>query len=54
MVAIPNPEIESTVALAAWRHMQECEELNTKAIEGFIKERCDKGPEKLGITCARE
>ena len=46
--------IEEPIALAAWRHMQECEELNTKAIEGFIAERCNKGPEKLGITCNKE
>lgn len=54
VISIPNPEIEEPIALAAWRHMQECEELNTKAIEGFIAERCNKGPEKLGITCNKE
>lgn len=54
VISIPNPEIEKPIALASWRHMQQCDELNTKAIEGFIDERCNKGPEKLGITCSRE
>lgn len=54
VVSIPNPEIEKPIALASWRNMQQCDELNTKAIEGFIAERCNKGPEKLGITCNRE
>jgi hypothetical protein len=54
VIAIPNPEIENTIALSAWRHMQECEELNTTAIQGFINDRCNKGPEKIGITCAEE
>ena len=54
VISIPNPEIEKPVVMTAWRHMQECEELNTTAIEGFIEERCNKGPEKLGITCARD
>lgn len=54
VISIPNPEIEKPIALAAWRHMQQCDELNTKAIEGFIAERCNKGPEKIGITCNEE
>ncbi len=54
VISIPNPEIEKPIALASWRHMQQCDELNTKAIEGFIDDRCNKGPEKLGITCNRE
>ncbi len=49
-----TPEIEKPIALASWRHMQQCDELNTKAIEGFISDRCNKGPEKLGITCNQE
>ncbi|CAN5826330.1 hypothetical protein BH23ACT12_BH23ACT12_00980 [soil metagenome] len=54
VISIPNQEIEKPIALASWRHMQECDELNTTAIEGFIKERCNKAPEKLGITCAKD
>jgi hypothetical protein len=54
VISIPNENIESPIALASWRHMQECQKLNTKAIEGFIKDRCNNGPEKLGITCAKE
>jgi len=54
VIAVPNPDIEKPIALAAWRHSQQCESLNTKAIEGFIRARCNKGPEKVGVTCVRD
>jgi hypothetical protein len=54
VIAAPNPDIETPIALAAWRHSQGCEELNTTVIEGFIRDRCNKGPEKVGTTCAKE
>jgi hypothetical protein len=54
VISIPNENIESPIAVAAWRHSQQCEKLNLTAIEGFIVERCNKGPEKIGVTCTRE
>jgi hypothetical protein len=54
VIAAPNPDITKPIALSAWRHSQECEKFNTKAIEGFINDRCNKGPEKVGTTCVRE
>lgn len=52
VISIPNPEIDKPIALASWTNLQQCDELNTKAIEGFIDDRCNKGPEKLGL-CRR-
>jgi hypothetical protein len=54
VISIPNDDIEKPVAMASWRHSQQCEKLNLTAIEGFIEQRCNKGPEKIGITCTRE
>jgi hypothetical protein len=54
VISVPNDNIESPIAMAAWRHSQQCEKLNLTAIEGFIEERCNKGPEKIGITCTKE
>lgn len=54
VISIPNENIESPIAMASWRNNQECEKLNTKAIEGFIEERCNKAPEKLGLACVRD
>lgn len=54
VIAAPNPDITKPIALAAWRHSQECETFNPKALEGFINDRCNKGPEKVGTTCAGE
>ena len=54
VISVPDSEIEKPVAIASWRHSQQCEELNTTAIEGFIRERCNKGPEKVGTTCVRD
>lgn len=54
VISVPDDQIDKPVAMASWRHSQQCDELNTKAIEGFIRERCNKGPEKVGTTCARD
>lgn len=53
VISAPNPNIETPVAFAAWRHHQTCEELNFTVIEGFISDRCNKGPEKVGVTCIK-
>lgn len=53
VISAPNPDIETPVAFAAWRHHQTCEQLNFTVIEGFIADRCNKGPEKVGVTCTR-
>lgn len=54
VISAPNPDIESPIALAAWNHIQECERMNTVAIEGFIQDRCNQGPERVGLTCVRD
>ncbi len=51
VISVPNPDIDKPIVLASWRHMQKCDELSTTAIEGYIDDRCNKGPEKIGITC---
>lgn len=51
VISVPNPDIDKPIVLTSWRHMQKCDELNTTAIEGYIDDRCNKGPEKIGITC---
>jgi hypothetical protein len=52
VISVPDSEIEKPVVMTAWRHMQQCDELNLTAIEGFIADRCNKGPEKVGTTCS--
>ncbi|HEX2054551.1 MAG TPA: DUF3105 domain-containing protein [Actinomycetota bacterium] len=52
VISVPDDQIEQPVAITAWRHLQTCEELNLTVIEGFIEDRCNKGPEKVGTTCA--
>ena len=54
VISVPDSQIEKPVAIAAWRHSQQCDELNLTVIEGFIDERCNKGPEKVGTTCQRD
>lgn len=52
VIAQPNDEIESSVAMAAWGHSRSCKSYSEKAVRDFIKARCNKGPEKLGLKCA--
>lgn len=52
VVGNPNPDIESKVALAAWGNVMTCKSFSESVAKAFIKEHCNKGPEKLGLGCA--
>jgi len=52
VIAHPNDQIKSTIAIAAWGHLRTCESYNQNAVRAFIKARCNKGPEKQGLKCA--
>ncbi len=52
VIANPNPTIEKPVVLASWTRMQQCDTFNAEAVAGYIREHCNKGPEKL-TTCQR-
>lgn len=52
VISVPDAEIEKPVVMTSWRNMQQCDELNITAIQGFIADRCNKAPEKVGTTCA--
>lgn len=51
VISQPNDEIDDPLALAAWGSLQTCERYNETIVKAFIKERCNKGPEKLGLRC---
>jgi Protein of unknown function (DUF3105) len=46
-----NPEIDTPVAITAWRYMQKCQKVSKPVIERFIEERCNKSPERFTPTC---
>lgn len=52
VIANPNPNIETPIALSSWTRMQGCQEFNAEAVAGYIREHCNNGPEKL-TTCQR-
>ena len=51
VIAQPSDDIERPVAISAWRHLQTCQKVSIDVIKAFIKEHCNKGPEKLGLGC---
>lgn len=52
VISQPNEELDDPLGLAAWGRVQTCERYNETVVSAFIKERCNKGPEKLGLRCA--
>lgn len=52
VIAQPNSEITSPVAMASWGTLQTCKDVTISVIKAFIKEHCNKGPEKLGLPCS--
>jgi hypothetical protein len=50
VISNPNPSIEKPIVLASWTRMQQCDTFNAEAVNGYIREHCNKGPEKL-TTC---
>lgn len=51
VIAQPNAEITSPVAMVGWGALQTCKEVSSPVIKSFIKEHCNKGPEKIGLPC---
>lgn len=51
VVAMPNEEIDSALAMGAWTRLQTCERYATAAVRAFISARCGKGPEKI-VACS--
>lgn len=51
VIGNPNPDIPAKIATAAWGDVQTCTKYSTAVIKAFIKEHCNKGPEKLGLGC---
>jgi hypothetical protein len=52
VISNPNPSIEKPIVLASWTRMQQCDTFNGEAVAGYIREHCNKAPEKL-TTCQR-
>ena len=52
VIANPNPSIDKPIVMTSWTHLQKCETFNAEAVAGYIREYCNKGPEKL-TTCQR-
>lgn len=50
VVSNPNPKIETPIAIASWDSKQGCKTFSPEAVAGYIRERCNKGPEKIA-TC---
>ena len=51
VIAQPNPEITSPIAMVSWGALQTCKDVSIPVIKSFIKEHCNKGPEKIGLPC---
>ena len=51
VISQPNTEITSPVAMVGWGSLQTCKKVSISVIKSFIKEHCNKGPEKLGLPC---
>jgi hypothetical protein len=45
IIVAPYPNMPYKVALTAWQHAQTCDGVNTQAIQNFIAEFRDQGPE---------
>ena len=52
VIANPNPDVPTNIAMSAWGDVQTCEKFSEPVVKAFIKEHCNKGPEKLGLRCA--
>lgn len=50
VISNPNDSIDANVALASWTRAMECDEYSAEAIQGYIEQYCNQGPEKL-TTC---
>jgi uncharacterized protein DUF3105 len=50
VISNPNEKIDKPIVIASWTHMQKCERFSPDAVAGYIREHCNKGPEKL-TTC---
>ncbi|MGH2706070.1 MAG: DUF3105 domain-containing protein [Actinomycetota bacterium] len=51
VIVAPNPKIDKPIAITAWRHLMTCQRFSEPVVKDFIKERCGKGPEQVGIAC---
>lgn len=51
VIAQPNTKITSPIAMVSWGTLQTCKDVSIPVIKSFIKEHCNKGPEKIGLPC---
>ncbi|HVF11995.1 MAG TPA: DUF3105 domain-containing protein [Actinomycetota bacterium] len=51
VISQPNEDLDKPLGIAAWGRVQTCEKYDETVVKAFIKERCNKGPEKLGLRC---
>lgn len=47
LLMMPNPDVDKPVVMTAWAAKRSCERVSKPVIEAFMKERCNKSPEKL-------
>lgn len=46
LIVVPRPELDTTIALAAWTYIDKFDQLDAGRIERFIDYHRDQGPEK--------
>ena len=46
LIVVPRPQLDTTVALTAWSHIDKFDQFDAKRIEAFIDYYRDHGPEK--------
>ncbi|MGI8426567.1 MAG: DUF3105 domain-containing protein [Actinomycetota bacterium] len=51
VIVQPNPKIKAALAMTSWGKLQNCKKISIPVIKAFIKSHCNKGPEKLGLSC---
>jgi len=51
VIVQPNPAITASIAMTSWRTLETCKKVSVPVIKAFIKAHCNKGPEKLSLSC---
>lgn len=52
VVSNPNEKLDKPIVITSWTQMQKCETFSAKFVAQYIKQYCNKGPEKL-TTCRK-
>lgn len=52
LIAVPDPNIPTTIGLAGWTKLETCDKYNLKIVRHFAQVACNKGTEAFSLKCA--